>query len=141
MKMTTSHGGARPGAGKKTAYPGKADGTAFAYVPSSRAARTLDRLARRTGLSWSDLVQTLVLTYHDTTIMCIASTARVLYPDKEFARRRRLIITAPADDMLIALRERQSTSRTWSDLIEHLVHTFAKGATYPQRPMKKQAAA
>lgn len=124
--MTTAHGGARAGAGRKSVFAAKALSKPFAmdFTPAGRA--RLDALVDRTGLSRNAVIATLALQFGDDVVFTDGVRP---YPAKA---RTVLSIRMPRDAAAKLAAARIRTGRSYSDVGEELVTTFGRKARYPR---------
>src|SRR5262245_15978214 len=126
------HGGARPGAGRKSVFRSKALDKPFAmdFTPAGR--RALDVLVRRTGLSRNAVVGTLALRFADR----VTFNGATPYPDKA---RSVLSIRVPREAAAKLTAARIRTAHSYSDIGEALVREFGDEARYPDPSRRRKA--
>src|SRR5262245_59121474 len=115
--MTTTRstrGGVRPGAGRKSAYPGKSRSFAMDFTPAGR--KVLKSLVARHRLSRNDLLAHLSLRYADRLTF---DAPGVVFPGKLAANVLTIRVPADAGDKLTAVHRR--TLKSYSDIGEALV--------------------
>jgi hypothetical protein len=124
-------GGTRPGAGRKTAYPGK-DLARTVYVDMTEAGRAaLASLCTTHRLSRNDVLTTLVLAHASSlTTETYRDRPGVLFSPKLGQNVYAIRMTPPALDALAAAQTR--THKSASDLAEALITEHGDHETYPQ---------
>jgi len=118
------HGGARPGAGRKSIFGAKALDKPFAmdFTPGGR--RVLDALVRRTGLSRNAVLAVLALRHADALVF----EERDPFPDKA---REVLSIRVPPEPGAKLAAARVRTGHSYSDIGEALVRWHGAAAKFP----------
>jgi hypothetical protein len=124
LNMTTAHGGARVGAGRKTIFPQKAIRKPFAMDFTAAGRRALATLVRRTGLSRNAVIGWLALRHGDAVSFDKADP----FPQKARAVLA-IRVPPPAGAKLAAARVR--TGHGYSDIGEALVRWFGGDAAFP----------
>ncbi len=121
-------GGARVGAGRKSAFPGTHPPVYMDFTTATR--KVLDRLCRRTKLSRNDVMAHLAIRYAD---LLAFTEVGVVYPGKANANVAAIRLPLAARDRLEAARLR--TGKSASDCGEALVLRFGVTETaWPDRP-------
>lgn len=124
-------GGARPGAGRKSAYPRKDLAHPFGmdFTPAGR--QLLDQIRARTGLSRDDILAHLVDRH--LTRLRFDGTHGCAYPGKLAANVLRIRLPRDLGDRLRDARRR--TGKSYSDLGEALVTIYGSTTSdYPSLP-------
>jgi hypothetical protein len=132
------HGGARPGAGRKSVFGAKALAKPFSmdFTPAGRKA--LDALVRRTTLSRNAVIATLALQFADRLTFDLAAP----FPGKLATAVLSIRVPPDAGAKLAAAHVR--TGKSYSDIGEALVRWHGASARYPslttrKRPRSRQA--
>lgn len=130
-KSTVKLGGARPGSGRKSAFPGKDLGRVFGmdFTPDGRKA--LRALERRTKLSRNDIMAHLALAHADELTFDVDGT---VYPGKLAKNVMSIRLPPNAGEKLQAARER--TGKGFSDIGEALVRLFGDRLQAKGKPRK-----
>jgi hypothetical protein len=126
------HGGARPGSGRPCLYPGKQKGVDYWMIFTPAALEILDGITERTGLSWSDILQHLVM-QDDSGLAPVDGS--IMYRGKVFKRRRRVRLSRDAARRFTKLQKR-TKHRSPAEMAETLVRELAPRTTFPERPSK-----
>jgi hypothetical protein len=121
-------GGARIGAGRSTAYPGKRAGRRFYLDLTPAGHAQLDALAIRHTLSRSDIVARLIEAYADVVAF---SAPGVVFPGKRASDVRVVLLPITLASRLDVARAR--TGKSVSDLVEALIAWYAPTTVFPTR--------
>jgi hypothetical protein len=128
LNMTTTHGGAREGAGRKSIFADKALPQSFPMHFSRAGRETLLGVMQRTGLSRNAVIATLALQWADAVAFDDPGPAFI----RPKGKRRVMSIRVPPlpGSKLAAARVR--TGHSYSDIGEALVTGFAPRTRFPK---------
>jgi hypothetical protein len=127
---TTTWGGARVGAGRKSAYPGK-DFAHPVYLDFTQAGRdALDALQARTKLSRSDILAHLIAKHAES--LDFGPLFGVAFPGK--LGENVCVIRLPVAQRRLLRATRTRTGKSYSDIGEALVLWRGLATVFPARP-------
>ncbi len=129
MPKQPQRGGARKGAGRKSAFPGMVSKPfPMDFTPEGRA--RLEKITERTGLSRNNVLTFLALTFaHKLTFSALEPGT--VYPGKA-QQVLAIRVSAKAAAKLTAARDR--TGKSYSDIGEALVRRYGRSASFPAPP-------
>lgn len=133
LNLTMGRGGARPNAGRKSAFPGL-DLKPFAMDFTPAGLRALRELERATRLSRNNILAHLTAE-HAAELAFDGDD--VVYPGKA---QRVLTIRMPAREGQLLREARARTGKSYSDLGEALVLRYGRRTTFPvlaRRPRRR----
>lgn len=128
MNATTTHGGRREGAGRRSLYPRAR--RAIVYIDLTPAGwKLLSKVKRRAQLSRNDLFAHLALEHADKLEF---TAPGVVFPGK--ANANVLLIRLPVQAHAKLRAAHQRTGKSYSDLGEALLSWYAGSTAFPPLP-------